>query len=69
MTEKTLIDDAFYIEETSWKTWKTYDKDGKSLVTSLTQESCIAATRAYCKWLQDGFPESQKYNGQVDGKL
>jgi hypothetical protein len=69
MTEKKLIDDAFYVEETDWKTWKSYDKDGKPLITSLTQESCIFATRCYCKWLQEGFPETQTYSSKVDGKL
>jgi hypothetical protein len=67
--DKTLIDDTFYVEETDWKTWKSYDKDGKPLIASLTQESCISATRCYCKWLQEGFPETQKYDGKVDGKL
>jgi len=69
MSEKQLIDNAFYVEETNWKTWKSYDKDGNALVTSLSQESCLSATRCYCKWLQEGFPESASYAGKVDGKL
>jgi len=65
-----LYDDTFYVEQSSWKTWKSYDKDGNALVTSLTQETCIAATRFYCKGLQEGFREDSKsYVGQVDGKL
>ena len=67
--EKNLIDDAFYVEKTDWGTWKSHDKDGKSLITSLTQESCITATRQYCKWVQEGFPETASYSGKVDGKL
>jgi hypothetical protein len=68
--EKTLIDDCFYVEESTWKTWRSYDKDGKPLVASLTQEACIAATRFYCKGLQEGFREGSKsYAGQVAGKL
>ena len=68
--QKTLIDDCFYVEQSNWKTWKSYDKDGKPLVTSLTSEDCIAATRFYCKGLQEGFGEGAKsYVGQVDGKL
>lgn len=67
---KKLIDEAFYVEEQSWKTWRSYDKDGKPLVTSLTEETCIAATRYYCKGLQEGFGESATtYEGSVDGKL
>ena len=70
MSDKQLIDDAFYVEQSDWKTWKSYDKDGKPLVTSLTSENCIAATRFYCKGLQEGFGEgATSYAGQVDGKL
>ena len=70
MSDKQLIDDAFYVEESTWKTWKSFDKDGKPLVASLTSEACIAATRFYCKGLQEGFGEGAKsYVGQVDGKL
>jgi hypothetical protein len=68
MNEKNLIDDAFYVEESTWKTWRSYDKDGKPLVASLTSESCIAATRFYCKGLQEGFGEDSKfYAGSVSG--
>ena len=66
---KTLIDEAFYVEESTWKTWRSFDKDGKPLVSSLTQEACIAATRAYLKWQQEGFPETKTHEGSVAGKL
>jgi hypothetical protein len=70
MMNKELIDEAFYVEEGFGKTWKSYDKDGKPLVTSLTSESCIAATRFYCKGLQEGFGEiTSSYGGSVEGKL
>jgi hypothetical protein len=70
MNEKNLIDEAFYVEESTWKTWRSYDKDGKPLVASLTSEACIAATRFYCKGLQEGFGEgTTSYAGKVDGKL
>ena len=70
MSDKQLIDEAFYVEQSSWKTWKSYDKDRNALVTSLTQETCIAATRFYCKGLQEGFGESSSsYEGSVGGKL
>ena len=65
-----LIDGAFYVEQSSWKTWKSYDKDGNPLVTSLAQETCIAATRFYCKGIQEGFGEGvTSYDGKVEGKL
>ena len=67
--EKKLIDDAFYVEQFRWGTWKSYDKDGNSLVTSLREETCIAATRFYLKGKQEGFTETQTYSGKVDGKL
>jgi hypothetical protein len=70
MIDKQLIDEAFYVEEGFGKTWKSYDKDGKPLVTSLTSKSCISATRFYLKGKQEGFGESAKsYEGSVAGKL
>ena len=65
----TLIDEAFYVEEGFGKTWKSYDKDGNALVTSLTSEACISATRFYLKGKQEGFSESKTYSSKVDGKL
>jgi len=70
MSDKQLIDEAFYVEKCAWGTWKSYGRDGKPLVTSLTSENCIAATRFYCKGLQEGFGESSSsYEGSVGGKL
>jgi hypothetical protein len=67
--EKTLIDEAFYVEHQRWNTWKSFDKDGKPLVTSLTEESCIESSRQFLKWKQEGFPETKTHTGQVAGKL
>jgi len=65
-----LIDDAFYVKQQRWGTWDSYDKDGKGLVTSLTEEQCISATRFYLKGRQEGFPEPEKvHEGVVGGKL
>ena len=73
MTEKQLIDDAFYVEQKSFGTWQSFDKDGKGLVTSLTEEKCIAATRFYLKLKQDEkngiMVETKTYSGEVSGKL
>ena len=68
---KELIDEAFYVEQSNWKTWKSYDKDGKPLVTSLTSENCIAATRYYLKLKQEGSLNDigVSYSSVVDGKL
>ena len=69
--EKTLIDDCFYVEQSAWKSWKSYDKDGKPLVTSLTSEACVAATRQYLKWKQEDNLNDigVSYEGTVGGKL
>ena len=48
-----LIDDCFYVEEQRWKTWKSFDLNKKPLITSLTEEICISATRYYLKWIQE----------------
>lgn len=69
MTEKKLIDDCFYIEQKRYGLWDSTDKDGKGLVTSLTEEQCISATRYILKGRQEGFPESKTYESEVGGKL
>lgn len=69
MEESKLIDDSFYVKQQRWGTWNSYDKDENSLVTSFTEDSCIAATRFYLKGRQEGFTESQTYDGIVGGKL
>ena len=71
MSDKQLIDEAFYVEQSNWKTWKSYDKDGNPLVTSLTTESCVAATRYYLKLKQEGSLNDigVSYSSVVDGKL
>ncbi len=67
--EKILIDDAFYVKQQRWGTWDSYGKDDKPLVTSLTEQLCVEATRFYLKGKQEGFYESKSYEGQVSGKL
>jgi hypothetical protein len=65
-----LIDGAFTVDKARWGTWRSYDHEGKGLVTSLTEEACINATRSYLKWEQDGFTEdTSSYEGTVGGKL
>jgi hypothetical protein len=67
--EKKLIDDAFYVDERKYGLWYSTDKDGNGLITSLTEESCISATRFYLKGRQEGFAESKIYESEVGGKL
>ena len=69
--QKTLIDDCFYVEQSAWKTWKSYDKDGTALITSLTSEACVAATRYYLKLKQENLLNEVEvsHSSVVDGKL
>jgi hypothetical protein len=69
MNEKKLIDDCFYVEKKKWGTWDSSDKEGNGLITSLSEDSCIAATRYYLKGRQEGFSTSRTYEGEVGGKL
>jgi len=73
MEEKKLIDNAFYVEQRTWGTWDSYDKDDKCIVTSLTEEECVKATRFVLKGRQDGWDETQTMvkseNSTVGGKL
>lgn len=66
-----MIDDCFKVEKTNWGTWNSIDQDGNKILTSLTEEACICATRWYLKQKQEGFPEDNtiKYEGIVGGKL
>lgn len=68
--EVELIDGAFSVRKQQWGTYVSFDTDGTELITSLTKETCIAATRWYLKWQQDRFTESAStYTGTVGGKL
>jgi hypothetical protein len=69
MNEKKLIDDCFYIQQKKYGLWYSTDKDDNGLITSLTEDQCVSATRFYLKGRQEGFSESQTYEGQVGGKL
>jgi hypothetical protein len=65
-----LIDDCFYVEQKKYGLWYSVDKDGKGLITSLTKERCISATRFYLKGCQEGWNnDTIKYDGIVGGKL
>lgn len=66
-----LIDDSFRCEIQRWGTWNSYDKDGKPLVTSLTEEECIKATRFILQLRQESKLDEvgTTYNGSMDYKL
>ena len=70
MTEKKLIDDCFYVQRKKYGLWDSTDLEENGLVTSLTEEQCISATRYILKGRQEGFPEPQSvHSGEVGGKL
>jgi hypothetical protein len=69
--EKQLIDNAFYVEQKKYGLWDSYDKDGKGIITSLTEEECVRATRFMLKLKQENRLNEvgNTYSGTVDGKL
>lgn len=69
IAEVNWIDDLFRVEETRWKTWRSFTKEGKELITSLNKENCIEATRFYLKGCQEGWDPAKSYEGTVGGKL
>ena len=71
MMEKKLYDDCFYVEQKRWGTWQSHYQDGKGIITSLTEEECVRATRYYLKIKQEGTINDNvvTYSGTVDGKL
>jgi hypothetical protein len=68
--EPKLYDDCFYVQQKKYGLWYSTDKEGNGLITSLTEELCVSATRFYLKGRQEGFPEPEKvHEGVVGGKL
>ena len=71
MSDKQLIDDAFYVEQSRWKTWRSYDKDDNPIITSLSEDICVSSTRYYLKLKQENCLNEVgvSYEGTVGGKL
>ena len=67
--EKKMYDDCFSVEKARFL-WHSKDKEGNGLVSALTEEGCVRATRFYLKGLQEGWPDDTiKHEGTVGGKL
>ena len=70
-----IYDEMFVVRKQRWGTYVSYSvADDQPLITSLTQELCVAATRFYLKGEQEGWDaigaeSSQAYDGAVGGKL
>lgn len=63
-------DECFRVYETNYGLWHSVSKEGKQLITALTETQCIHATRFYLKGSQDGWPEPEViHEGVVGGKL
>ena len=72
MSKQFYDDDAFYVEQKKYGLWQSHYPDGKGLITSLTQEECVKATRWYLKAKQEGEfdkVETKTYDSVVGGKL
>lgn len=68
--EKKLIDDCFYVEQKKYGLWQSHYEDGRGIVTSLTEEECVRATRFMLKLKQENrLNEVVGYSGSVDYKL
>ena len=69
--EKKLYDDCFFVEEKKYGLWSSTDKEGNGIITSLTEEECVRATRFMLKLKHDNMLNEigNTYSGTVDGKL
>jgi len=64
------IDDVFWVKRQRWGTFISVLRDGSHVITSLSEEGCVSATRWYLKAKQDGFPDAVSgYASVVGGKL
>lgn len=67
-----VYDEAFWVKVQRWGTFVSVGPDDLEIITALTEEQCVAATRWYLKGLQDNsfkYNEGVTYSGEVGGKL
>lgn len=72
IAEHEWIDDAFRVYETRFKVWHSALKDGREIITAMTKDKCIDATRFYLKGKQEGWSDENcrvMNDGIVGGKL
>jgi hypothetical protein len=69
--DKQLIDDCFYVVEKRFGTFDSFDKDGKCIITALTESDCVSATRFILKLRQENRLNEVEttYSGEIPGKL
>jgi hypothetical protein len=70
LPQQKVYDESFTVKRQRWGTFVSYDLEGGVLIISLTEDSCINATRWYLKARQEGFEEPvANYQSTVEGKL
>ena len=70
MSDYEWIDECFRVEQKRFGTWISYDKESQGILTTLSKEHLISATRWYLRAKQEGFPDQTiQYDGTVGGKL
>jgi len=72
IAEHEWIDDCFRVYKTEYGVWHSATKEGRELVTALTEDVCIKMTRFYLKGEQEGWGEQTSRvvnDGVVGGKL
>jgi len=72
IAEHEWIDDIFRVYKTKYGLWHSATREGEELVTAMTEEKCVSATRFYLKGRQEGWVEETTRvmnDGKVGGKL
>ena len=70
--ERELIDGVFYVWETRFGLWTTETTGGRKMLTALTKDIVVRATKWYLKCEQDGTLDLHTKvvnSGIVGGKL
>ena len=67
--DAVVHDDAFWIKRQRWGTFVSIGADDKEIITSLSEEQCVSATRFYLKGCQEGWDDAPTHCGEVGGKL
>ena len=68
--DAVTYDDAFWVKKQRWGTFTSVGSNDINILTSLSLEQCVNATRWYLKSKQDGFTDdAPTYDSFVGGKL
>jgi hypothetical protein len=67
--DAVIYDDAFWVKRQKWGTFVSVGADDLHIITSLTEEQCVKATRFYLQGCQEGWDDAPTHCGEVGGKL